>query len=130
MAERLYTTYQIADLLDATPSTVVDWMQKGWLPFQRLPDGPVRISEHHLVAFLKNQGIEVNKIIDEFPKEQIEMIYPALSPQLMGPLIEELELMSYLDIKDGKTTVTKKGEAKLKDFIGSLSVDEKEALKL
>ena len=30
MPERLYSTYQVADLLGTTPATVVDWMQKGF----------------------------------------------------------------------------------------------------
>ena len=34
------------------------------------------------------------------------------------------------EVKDGKATATKKGEAKLKDFIASLSAEEREALRL
>jgi len=63
MAERLYSTYQVADLLGATPGQVVEWMQKGWLPFQRLADGPVRITQHGLVTFLKRQGIDIESVM-------------------------------------------------------------------
>ncbi len=63
MAERLYTTYQVADLLGATPSAVVDWMQKGWLAFERSPDGPVRIPEKGLISFLKQQGIDFEALM-------------------------------------------------------------------
>lgn len=63
MTERLYSTYQVADLLGATPTAVVEWMQKGWLPFQRLPDGPVRVSERGLVTFLKRQGIDIESVM-------------------------------------------------------------------
>jgi hypothetical protein len=69
-------------------------------------------------------------IIDEFSKEQRDGIYPALSPQIMGPLIEELDLMDYLDIEDGKAVVTQKGGAKLEDFKSSLSAEEREALEM
>ena len=62
MAERLYTTHQVAELLGAEPSLVVDWMQRGWLPFQRLPDGPVRVSEQGLAAFLKRQGTDLEDL--------------------------------------------------------------------
>jgi uncharacterized repeat protein (TIGR04076 family) len=79
---------------------------------------------------LKNQGIATNKIIDEFSKEQRDGIYPALSPQIMGPLIEELDLMDYLDIEDGKAVVTQKGGAKLEDFKSSLSAEERESLEM
>jgi len=77
---------------------------------------------------LKNQGIKTGKIIDEFSKEQRYGIYPALSPQIMGPLIEELALMDYLVIEDGKAIVTKKGMAKLENFKSSLSPEERKAL--
>jgi type II secretory ATPase GspE/PulE/Tfp pilus assembly ATPase PilB-like protein len=63
MAERAYTTYQVADLLGATPSAVVEWMQKGWLPFHRMPQGSIRISEKQLVHFLRGQGIDIEKVM-------------------------------------------------------------------
>ena len=63
MAERLFNTYQIANLLGVTPGTVVDWMRKGTLPFKRLPDGPIRIPESGLVRFLKGQGIDIEEIM-------------------------------------------------------------------
>jgi hypothetical protein len=83
-----------------------------------------------LDTVLKNQGIKTAKIIDEFSKEQKYGIYPALSPQMMGPLIEELTLMNYLVIEDGKAIVTKKGMTKLEDFKASLSSEERNALKM
>ena len=49
---------------------------------------------------------------------------------LINALVEELELMGYLKIKDSKATVTKKGEAKLEDFKKTLSAEEREALRV
>lgn len=63
MAERLYTTYQVADLLGATPGAVVEWMQKGWLPFRRLEDDSVRISEKNLVEFLRGRGVDMEDLL-------------------------------------------------------------------
>ena len=79
---------------------------------------------------LPKQGIEADKILNEFSKEQIEGIYPALSQIIVQAFIEELEIMGYLEIKNGKASVTKKGEAKLKDFKASLSAEEREALRI
>jgi len=61
--QRLFSTYQVADLLGATPGTVMQWMQKGWLPYQRMPDGPVRISERDLVTFLRGRGINMEDLL-------------------------------------------------------------------
>jgi len=83
-----------------------------------------------LNKILPKPGIAVDAIINEFSKDEIENIYPALSPVLIEALREELELMGYLKVEDGKATVTAKGEAKFKDFRSSLSEEEKTALQL
>jgi hypothetical protein len=77
---------------------------------------------------LPKPGIEVTDILNEFTREQIEGIYPALSPIMIRVLTEELELMGYLDILDGKAKVTSKGEAKLYEFVKSLTPEERQAL--
>ncbi len=79
---------------------------------------------------LPKPGIEVRRILNEFTREEIEDIYPALSPILVQVLCEELELMKYLEIRDGKAALTPKGEAKLKAFKASLSMEEREALRM
>ncbi len=73
-------------------------------------------------------GIDPGRILNEFTKEQIEEIYPALSPILVQVLTEELVLMDYLKIENGKATVTAKGELKLDAFRKSLTAEEREAL--
>ena len=70
MAERLFTTYQVAALLGLSPGSVVDWMQRGQLPFQRLPNGPVRIPEKTLVAFLQAKGIDLEAILAKVVLEE------------------------------------------------------------
>jgi len=79
---------------------------------------------------LPKPGIAVAKILNEFTREEIEEIYPCLSQILVGILVEELELVGYLEIKDGKATVTDKGAKKIEDFKASLTAEEKEALKM
>ena len=63
MPERLYSTFQVATLLGATLGTVMEWMQKGWLPFKRLPDGSVRVPGSGLVRFLKERGVNIEQIM-------------------------------------------------------------------
>ncbi len=79
---------------------------------------------------LLKPGIRTDRILGEFTKNQIEGIYPALSPILVQVLSEELELMDYLKIENGKATVTPKGEAKLKAFRKSLTKEERQALRI
>lgn len=61
--ERLYSIYQVADLLGATPAMIAEWMGKGQLPFDRTGDGAVRISSTNLVNFLKTRGIDIEQVL-------------------------------------------------------------------
>jgi hypothetical protein len=79
---------------------------------------------------LAKPGIKQDKILNEFTKEQIEDIYPALSPILIQVLSEELALMDYLRVEKGKATVTSKGKAKLEAFRKNLSPEERQALRM
>ncbi len=84
MAERLFTTSQVANLLGATPGTVMDWIKNGWLGSKRLPHGPVRISETNLIQFLKSRGIDLEEIVAKIEAEEGEYIKedsPAPSPE-------------------------------------------------
>ncbi|MFP4054196.1 MAG: ATPase, T2SS/T4P/T4SS family [Phycisphaerae bacterium] len=60
----MYSTYQVADLLGTTPAHVAEWMRKGWLPFIRLPDGPVRVSHQVLRHFLQQRGVDVEYVME------------------------------------------------------------------
>ena len=75
-------------------------------------------------------GIKVAEILGEFTREQVEGIYPALSPVMVQMLVEELELTGYLALKDGRTTITHKGEKKLAAFRAGLTKEEKIALEI
>jgi type II secretory ATPase GspE/PulE/Tfp pilus assembly ATPase PilB-like protein len=62
LTERLFNPYQVADMLGLTPEEVAASVQKGELPFQRLPDGSVRVSERGLTEFLRKQGIDLGDL--------------------------------------------------------------------
>jgi len=79
---------------------------------------------------LPKPGIRLDSILDEFTKEEIEGIYPALSPILVRILTEELALLNYVKVDEGKVTVTARGADKLDGFRKSLTAEEREALKI
>ena len=83
-----------------------------------------------LSRVLPKEGIAVDKILNEFSNEEKEGIYPALNQVFLQILVEELELIGYLEIKNGKASVTEKGKAKIEDFKASLSAEEREALRI
>jgi uncharacterized repeat protein (TIGR04076 family) len=83
-----------------------------------------------LDKLIKKPGIRKDEILGEFSKEQIEGIYPALSQVMVESLLEELELMDYLEIENEKVFAKQKAQAKLDDFRGSLSAEERQALEI
>ena len=63
MAERLFTAYQVADLLGTTWDVVAGWIRADRLSSQRLPGGSLRVSERQLVEFLQQEGIDIEQIM-------------------------------------------------------------------
>ncbi len=83
-----------------------------------------------LDKILRNPGIAANKILDEFTKQQIEGIYPALSQVMVESLLEEMEVMDYLKVQDSRVFPEPKARTKLEDFKAGLSNEERLALDL
>ncbi|HUJ68857.1 MAG TPA: hypothetical protein VLW86_05005 [Syntrophorhabdales bacterium] len=77
---------------------------------------------------LGKPGIRVDEVLGEFSAKEIEGIYPALSPIMVRVLVEELDLMGFLEIHEGKAVTTTRGEAKLDEFKKGLSKEERDAL--
>jgi len=68
-------------------------------------------------------GVASDKILEAFTKEEIDTIYPPLGTQMVRVLREELELIGYVETVDAVTSITPKGEAKLKTFREGLPAD-------
>jgi excisionase family DNA binding protein len=47
------TTHQVARMIGASPSTVLSWVDRGWLPAHRTPGGHRRIERQALAEFLR-----------------------------------------------------------------------------
>ena len=68
MAERLYSIRQTADLLGASPADVRQWIRCGLLQAEQLA-GDVRVSEHGLVRFLKDRGVDLERVFSAVLEE-------------------------------------------------------------
>jgi len=62
MAERLYSVQQTADLLGTSVTEVRQWVDLGRLPAEQMA-GAVWVSEHGLVRFLTDRGIDLGQIL-------------------------------------------------------------------
>jgi hypothetical protein len=83
-----------------------------------------------LDKIVRKPGIAMDKILKEFTKDQINVIYPTLGQKIIAVLVGELELLGYVDVADGRVTATAKGGKKLQSFIEGLTAEEKKALQL
>jgi len=77
---------------------------------------------------LKDQPVPLEAILERFSKSERDEIYPPLVEELLIPLLEEVELMGYLETTDGRAFVTKRGESKLEKFKQSLTQEELDGL--
>jgi hypothetical protein len=75
-------------------------------------------------------GIAMDKIINEYTKDERDNIYPSLGQRMVAIIVGELELLDFVDVKNDKVTITDKGKKKLASFIKTLTSEEKKALKL
>lgn len=79
---------------------------------------------------LKNPGIKAKGILKEFTKAQVEEIYPAMGQAMVDSLLEEMAVVGYLEIRDGKVFPCAKAEPKVAEFIAGLSKKSRKALGL
>jgi len=89
MMERLFTAYQVADVLGRTRREVQQWIEAGELASQRLDDGTVRVSEKQLVRFLRAQGIDMEAIMADTLKTERQQTSPDERDMLLGPQAAE-----------------------------------------
>ncbi len=73
MPERLYTAYQVAGLLGATPAAVVEWMEQGLLESRRLGES-LRVPATSLVRFLKDHGVAIEELMEEAVREDGQFV--------------------------------------------------------
>jgi uncharacterized repeat protein (TIGR04076 family) len=73
-------------------------------------------------------GIPMEQIINEFSEHDRDHIYPTLGQNMIAVFVGELELMGYVEVKEGNVAITDSGVRKLDQFKASLSAEEKEAL--
>ena len=79
---------------------------------------------------LPHPGIAIDNIMGLFSKDEIEQIYPPLSPILLNCLIDDMLVVGYVTLDGDKVTPTDKAKNRLAEFKKSLTQEEKEALRL
>lgn len=73
---------------------------------------------------LRKQGIQIEKILEEFSENEKLQAYPPLSEEIIPPLLEDLTLLSFVEIIEEKAFVTQKGAERLKEFKATLTEEE------
>ncbi len=83
-----------------------------------------------LDRILDKQGIEADKVLNEFTKEEINDIYPALTPVMIESLLDEMACVDYLEVRDGKVYTMPKAGPKVQEFKASLTDEERALLRI
>lgn len=83
-----------------------------------------------LGAVKADDGVPVDGVRDKLSRAHREEIYPLAAPVLVRALTDELEVMGYLEVRDGRAYITPAGAAKLREFERGLTQEERKALEL
>ena len=81
-----------------------------------------------LDRLLKTPGTEIGGIGGLFTEDECLKIYPPLVGRMIPCIMEELELVGYVRMEDGKAYTTEQGAARLKRFYGDITQEERDAL--
>lgn len=81
-----------------------------------------------LYKLMAKPGTPTGEIIELFAEKERLGIYPALSPIMVDALREELELMNFVEVRDGRASVTAKGTARFETFRNTLPEADRAAL--
>ncbi len=73
MLSRLFSVYQVADLLGSDPKGVTNWIKMGWLQSKNMPGGSVKISEESLIEFLQKRGIDIEELMVKISLQEGEL---------------------------------------------------------
>ena len=78
----------------------------------------------------KNPGMTVEEIRNSYSEEQIYEIYPPLTSQMVGYMLEEMLSVQYVEERGGRYFVTAAAVTRLEQFISEITDEEIEALEL
>jgi len=95
MAEKTYTTFNIAQLLDVDPSTVTKWIDKGLIEAYTTPGGHRRVLVSKLRGFLLKSNIPIPEELIETDKgnKQKKILVVDDDPQVLESLTKVLETL-------------------------------------
>jgi hypothetical protein len=83
-----------------------------------------------LARIAARPGVAMDKIINEFTRQEVEKIYPTLGQRMVAVLVGELELMRYVTVDNDRVTIIPAGRKKLTSFKKTLTAEEKKALRI
>jgi uncharacterized repeat protein (TIGR04076 family) len=73
-------------------------------------------------------GMAVDGMRDKLSQQRREEIYPLAAPVLVRAMVEDLESLHYVQVRDDAVFITGAGEHKLDAFIAGLPEEDREAL--
>lgn len=76
----------------------------------------------------RNSGIKVDDMREHLTTQRKEEIYPLASPVMVRCLVEELETVDYVELREDQVFITEAGERKLQDFIANLGEADRKVL--
>jgi excisionase family DNA binding protein len=102
MKEKVYTTFQVADICSVRASTVIKWVQNQRLRAYQTPGGHRRIKHSDLVEFLGKYNLPVPENFTPYKKRVLIVDdEPAVALVLRRALEKSFDSVEVSWVKDG-----------------------------
>jgi excisionase family DNA binding protein len=94
------TTHQVARMVGASPSTVLSWVDRGWLPAHRTPGGHRRIDRQALVEFLRAHDMP-ELVAEDEPLRILIALKSVDEGRILADRVRSLQPDVRLDVTEG-----------------------------
>jgi excisionase family DNA binding protein/PAS domain S-box-containing protein len=95
----MLTTGDVAKLFHVSAQTVINWLDQGRIPFERIGKGPRRITESNILRYIKELGITAESLDEQTYQQVLRKTYNGLNKDI--PIVvcldKEFKVVSWND---------------------------------
>lgn len=105
----MLTTGEVAKLFQVSAQTVINWLDQGRMPFERIGRGPRRLTEEIVLKYIKECGISPNALDQGVYNKVLKKVYSSETQKreaAVAMLSPDLRIVGWNDGVRGLTGLT------------------------
>ncbi|MBF0431910.1 MAG: PAS domain-containing protein [Fibrobacteria bacterium] len=101
----MLTTGEVAKLFQVSAQTVINWLNQGRMPFERIGRGPRRLTEESVLKYIKTVGISTSALDQTIYSKALKKVFSASSSSNNSVAIINSD-MNIIGWNEGVKTIT------------------------